>query len=166
MCPYYCKIRHITHPVEITMFRKIKRIVIVPILIVAFCTVLYVRFAKPVIERHEWQLSYAQQADPMFVIAHNPEYDWPDNYSMFALSKPIDLTFVAEDGCLTITDRTNKKTYNGTYKVNSWYRVSYQSYEITIEGKAGRANISNQSSLNPTLFMSINGYYLNFESTN
>lgn len=125
------------------------------------CIFLYAIFVKPKIEIYTWELSLAQQAEPYFVVAHNPDYDFSDNDSpLFAFSKPIDVTCVAKNGKLTITDKTNNKTYNGTYKVKSWRR--HQRYEIVIDGKDGMANISNSSLFNPTLFVSIEGYYLNF----
>jgi hypothetical protein len=45
--------------------------------------------------------------------------------------------------------------------VKSWGRHhTLQSYEIVIEGKKGKANISDR--FNRTLFMSIDGYNLHF----
>lgn len=124
--------------------------------------ILYVVFARPAIEAHTWVLSFAQQADPFFVVAHNPEYDFSDDDSnIFVFSKEIELTCVAKDGKLTLTDKTNGKTYEGTYTVTSWNRSSGQSYAIVINGKKGTANIS--SRFNRTLFISLGDYYLNFE---
>ncbi len=141
-------------------FKK-KMVAFLPICAIILCVVLYAFFAKPIIERHTWELSSAQQAEPFFVVAHDPDYDISDNDSpLYALSKPIELTCVAENGKLIITDKTNGKTYNGTYKVKSWRRL--QRYEIVIEGKEGVANISNNSLFRRTLFVSIDGYYLNF----
>lgn len=146
---------------RIAVNTKKKAVAFLPICAIILCVVLYVVFANPVIEIHTWELSSAQQAEPFFVVAHNPDYDLSDNDSpLYSLSKPIELTCVAENGELTITDKTNGKTYNGTYKVTSWKR--HRRYEIVIDGKKGTANISNHSLFNPTLFMSIDGYYLNF----
>ena len=96
--------------------------------------------------------------------AQETDYDFSDeDYTLFEFSKPIELTCVAKNRKLTIADKTNNKVYNGTYKVKSWgKRHTPQSYEIVIDGKIGIANISNNSLFNRTLFMSIDGYYLNF----
>lgn len=138
-------------------------IALTPVFVVILCISFYVIFAKPVIERHTWMLFSAQQADsPHFVVAHLHNYTLADdeNDTLFKFSKPIELTCVAKSGKLTITDKTNNKTYSGTYKVKSWSKHSPQSYEIVIEGKKGKANISER--FNRTLFMSIDGYYLHF----
>lgn len=130
---------------------------------IILCIFFYAVFAKPVIETHTWELFSAQQANsPHFVVAHHHNYTLSDdeNDTLFKFSKPIELTCVAKSGKLTITDKTNNKTYSGTYKVKSWSKHTPQSYEIVIEGKKGKANISEQ--FNRTLFMSIDGYYLHF----
>lgn len=156
-----CTLKTIVSKSKITEHPRKKAVAFLPICAIALCVVLFALFAKPIIENHTWQLSSAQQAEPFFVIAHDPEYDFADNdSSLYALSKPIDLTCVAKNGKLTLTDKTNGKSYSGTYKVKSWRRN--QRYEIVIEGKKGVANISNNSLFNRMLFMSIDGYYLNF----
>ena len=84
-----------------------------------------------------------------------------ESNEVFAFSKEIELTCTAEDGKLTISDKTNGKIYEGIYKVTSWGRFTGQSYTVIIDGKDGTANIS--SKFNRTLFISVGGYYLTFE---
>lgn len=145
------------------LFLKRKVITFSTIFVMILCIFLYAIFVKPKIEIYTWKLSSAQQVGPPFItVAHNKDYDFADNDPLFASSKPIELTCVAKNGNLTIIDTTNDKTYFGTYKVKSWRRL--QRYEIVIDGKQGRANISNNSLFNKTLFMSIDGYCLNFIS--
>ncbi len=140
---------------------KIKKYVFIPILVI-LCIILYAVFAKPAIETRTWVLSVAQKTEPLSVVAHKVGYDFSDvDSNLFAFSKEIDLVCVAKNGKLIITDNTNDKTYEGTYKVTSWGRFSGQSYAVVIEGKEGTANIS--SEFNRTLFVSIGDYYLNFE---
>ena len=149
-----------------TLFKnfKSKKAVFVPIIITAVCIFLYGTLVKPMIEIHTWELSTAQQVAPFLTIAHNPQYNFSDGDPLFATSKPMEITCVAKNGKLTITDKTNNKIYSGNYKVELWSKFSRQGYEIMIEGKTGTANISNGSFFNPTsLFMSIDGYCLNFE---
>lgn len=147
------------------LFSKKKAIALTPIFVIILCIFLYSAFLKPKIELYTWELSSAQQVGPPFItIAHNKDYDFSDeDDTLFKFSKPIELTCVAKNRKLTITDKTNNKVYNGTYKVKSWGRHhTPQSYEIVIEGIEGTANISNNSLFNRTLFMSIDGYCLNF----
>ncbi|MBQ9087036.1 MAG: hypothetical protein IJY47_07620 [Clostridia bacterium] len=83
---------------------------------------------------------------------------------MFQFSKSIELICEAEDGKLVLTDQTNGKTYEGTYKIISHgirnFRIKRDSYTVVIDGVEGTANIS--SGNNRTLFVSIGGYYLDF----
>lgn len=147
------------------LFKSKKRIVFLPVFVIILCIFLYFAFLKPKIAFYTWELSLAQQVGPPFItVAHNKDYDFSDeDDTLFKFSKPIDLTLVAKNKKLTISDKTNNKVYNGTYKVKSWGRHhTPRSYEIVIEGIEGTANISNNSLFNPTLFMSIDGYYLNF----
>ena len=140
---------------------KIKKYFFIPILVV-LCIILYAVFAKPTIETHTWVLSMAQKAEPFYVVAHKTGYDFSDDDSnIFAFSKEIELTCTAKDGKLTISDKTNGKTYEGIYKVTSWGRFTGQSYTVIIDGKDGTANIS--SKFNRALFISVGGYYLTFE---
>lgn len=133
------------------------------VLFVVLCVVIYAVFSKPAIERHTWVLFSAQQAEPPhFVVAYNQDYNISDyDSTLFAFAKPIELTCIAKDGRLTLIDKTNDKTYSGTYKVKSWSRFSGQKYSIIIDGKEGTANIS--SRLNRTLFVSLDNYYLQFD---
>ena len=141
---------------------KIKKYIFIPILVV-LCITLYAVFAKPTIETRTWVLSYAQQAEPpLFVVAHNDDYNFSDVDSLlYKFSKPIELTLEADDGKLILTDTTNGNIYEGTYKVKSWGKHINQSYTVVIDGVEGTANIS--SKFGRTLFVSIGDYYLHFE---
>ena len=123
-------------------------------------------FAMPNLENRTWGLSYAQQAEaPCFVVAHNPDYNFfEDESGLFDFSKEVELTLEAKDGNLLIVDKTNEKTYEGTYTVNSGgigrFRVfKNKTYAVVINGLEGTANFST----NRTLFVSIDGYCLYFE---
>ena len=144
------------------MLVKFKKYVLIPILII-ICIIAYAFFAKPTIENRTWVLSYAQQAEPpLFVVAHNDDYNFSDvESSLFEFSKPIELTLEAKDGKLILNDTTNGKTYEGTYKIKSWSRYINQRYTFVIDGIEGTANIS--SKFGRTLFVSIGDYYLHFE---
>lgn len=145
---------------------KIKKYIFVPIL-VALCIMGYIVRTKPIIETHTWVLSYAQQVEPMILVAHNAAYDFSDDESsFFEPSKPIELICEAKDGKLVLTDKTNGKVYEGTYKITSlggsgrFGTFNGQMYTVVIEGVEGRANISSPDGR--MLFMSIDNYALNF----
>ena len=126
--------------------------------------VLLLIFVPTRIDNRTWILSTAQQADtPHFVVAHNAEYDFSNDKSgLFESSKPIELVCEAKNGKLILTDQTNGETYEGSYKVHrltGLRGLMGRSYSIIINGVEGRANISSYR----TLFVSIGGYYLNFE---
>lgn len=145
------------------LFSKKKTIAVLPLFVIILCIFFYAVFAKPVIETHTWELFSAQQAEPPnFTIAHHYNYTFAsdEDDTLFKFSKPIELTCVAKNGKLIITDKTNNIIYNGTYKVESWNKFSRQRYKIVIDGKEGKANISDR--FNRTLSMSIDGYYLHF----
>lgn len=142
---------------------KLKKRVLIPIIAI-LCIIACAYFAKPTIEKHTWVLSYAQQAQPpLFVVAHNNKYDYSDvDDSLFAFSKPIELTLEAKDGKLILTDITNGNSYEGTYTIKTWGRYITRSYSVVIDGIEGTSNIS--SNYGRTLFVSIGGYCLHFEA--
>ena len=148
------------------MSKSKKRVFSCPIAILGIVISVFLIAAMPRIEKRTWTLSYAQQAEaPYSVVAHNKDYDFSDDESgLFAFSKAVELTLEANDGKLMIVDKTNGKTYEGTYTVNSGERGRFRTfqnktYTVVIDGLEGPANFST----NRTLFISIDGYYLYFQ---
>lgn len=141
---------------------KFKKYSFIPIIVI-LSMIVYVFVAKPTIEKRTWVLSYAQQAEPpLFVVAHNDDYNFSDVDSpLYKFSKPIELTLEAKDGKLILNDTTNSNTYEGSYKIKSWGKFTKQRYSIVIDGVEGTANISSNSGR--TLFVSVGGYYLHFD---
>ncbi len=150
-----------------------KKATMVSFLVLVLALVIYLVFSKPAIEGKTWQLSIAMQQEPYFaVIAHHPDYDFSDDDTLpFYEAKPIDLTCVAENGKLTITDKTNNKVYNGSYEWSIWDKMfnkstqrGSQTIPIVIEGKEGTAQVSRVAgTLNKTLCILVDGYILNFD---
>jgi len=141
---------------------KFKKYSFIPIIVI-LSMIVYVFVAKHTIEKRTWVLSYAQQAEPpLFVVAHNDDYNFSDVDSpLYKFSKPIELTLEAKDGKLILNDTTNSNTYEGSYKIKSWGKFTKQRYSIVIDGVEGTANISSNSGR--TLFVSVGGYYLHFD---
>ena len=125
--------------------------------------------AKVPIENYDWSMATIQSTenngafivyDPDIVI--DPEY----TYSHCA---PMKMTCEAKDGKITISDKTNNKTYEGTYKVTDKSPES-TIYEITIGEKEGTAVTAMTKYPNgtgmATLIISVDGYSLNFQTGN
>lgn len=118
------------------------------------------------IEDYEWKLrtvmsndiETAQYQDELVIAVGEADELYPD-------AEIVDLTLIAKDGEITITDTTNGKTYNGTYEVQKKTSKGTD-YEIIIDGVTGYANISpteyDDGSEIPTLPINIDGYSLYF----
>ena len=159
------------HPKAKTVSQKAS---IVSFLVVVLALIIYLIFSKPAIEGKTWQLSSAMQQDPYFaVIAHNPTYDFSqEEEGVFVGSHPVDLTCVAENGVLTITDKTNNMVYLGSYERTLLDKLTngsrrggrLRTIPIVIDGKEGTAQVSRfAGTWNKTLCIIVDGYILNFD---
>ena len=77
----------------------------------------------------------------------------------------IEMTLIAKDGKLTLTDVTNGRSYEGTYTV-SGRNPEGTDYHITIDGKSGYAGVAMtkyaDGSEEPTLPINLDGYSMYF----
>lgn len=122
------------------------------------------------IEDYEWKMSAvmsndiedAQYQDELVIAVGEADELYPD-------AKIVDLTLIAKDGEITITDTTNGKTYNGTYEVQKKTSKGTD-YEIIIDGITGYATVSPteyyDGSEEPTLPISIGDYSIYFIAKN
>ena len=118
------------------------------------------------IEDYEWKMrtvasndiEAAQAPDELIVAVGKADALYPE-------AEIVDLTLNAKDGAITITDRTNNKTYSGSYEVQQ-KTPKGTDYEIIINGVSGYATVSPteyyDGSEIPTLPININGYSLYF----
>lgn len=118
------------------------------------------------IEDYEWQMrtvmsgniETAQNEDALIVAVGEPDELYPD-------AKIIDLTLIAKDGKITITDETNNKTYSGIYKIQQ-KTPKGTDYELTINGQDGYATVAPteyyDGSEVPTLPINLGEYSLYF----
>ena len=118
---------------------------------------------KPKIEDYEWKMRTIMHAEDNQVI-----YDAvAEESSTHPEAKIIEMTLVAKDGKITITDVTNGKTYEGTYTV-SGRNPEGTDYHITIDGKSGYAGVAMTTYADgteePTLPISLDGYSMYFYS--
>ena len=144
------------------MKKREKLIAILAIAVACAILVLIFAFVIPNIENRDWVLAYAQKTNPYYrVVAHGVDYDFSNiNDPMYSASKPVELTLEANDGNLIITDKTNGKTYTGTYRSSLGVLGFFnKTYTVEIDGIEGTANLSTRR----TLFMSLDGYALTFE---
>ena len=116
---------------------------------------------KPKIEDYEWKMRTIMHAEDNQVI-----YDAvAEESSTHPEAKIIEMTLVAKDGKITITDVTNGKTYEGTYTV-SGRNPEGTDYQITIDGKSGYATVAMTTYADgteePTLPISLDGYSIDF----
>lgn len=118
------------------------------------------------IEDYEWKMrtvmsgniETAQNEDTLIVAVGEPD-------ELYPVAKIVDLTLSAKDGKITITDKTNNKTYTGTYKVQK-KTPKGTDYEITINGQDGYATVAPteyyDGSEVPTLPINLGEYSLYF----
>ena len=115
---------------------------------------------KPKIEDYEWKMRTIAHIEGEQLV-----YDAAEESTAHPEAKIIEMTLVAKDGKITITDITNGKTYEGTYTV-SGRNPEGTDYHITIDGKSGYAGVAMTSyadgSEEPTLPISLDGYSMYF----
>jgi len=137
---------------------------IVPILLLAvmlICTLSACGVGKPKIEDYEWKMRtiiHIEDNQAVYDAAAEESTSHPE-------AKIIEMTLVAKNGKITITDVTNGKTYEGTYTV-SGRNPEGTDYNITIDGKSGYAGVAMTTyadgSEEPTLPISLDGYSMYF----
>lgn len=118
------------------------------------------------IDDYEWKMrtvmsnntETATDADAFVSVVGEPDELYPD-------AKVVDLTLAAKDGKITVTDKTNGKTYSGTYKVTQ-KTPEGTDYEITIDGVNGYATVAPTEYYDgtdiPTLPINLGEYSLYF----
>ncbi len=116
---------------------------------------------KPKIEDYEWKMRTIMHAEDNQVV-YDAVAEKSDTHPE---AKIIEMTLVAKDGKITITDVTNGKSYEGTYTV-SGRNPEGTDYQITIDGKSGYAGVAMTTyadgSEEPTLPISLDGYSMYF----
>lgn len=116
---------------------------------------------KTKIEDYEWKMRTITHIED-----NQPVYDAAaEKISTHPEVKIIEMSLVAKDGKITITDVTNGKTYEGTYTV-SGKNPEGTDYHITIDGKSGYAGVAITTYANgteePTLPITLDGYSMYF----
>lgn len=118
------------------------------------------------IEDYEWKMravmrndiEVAQNEDELVVAVGEADELYPD-------AEIVDLTLIAKDGEITVTDTTNNKTYNGTYTIMQ-KTPDGTDYEMTIDGVSGYATVAPTGYYDdpeiPTLPINIDGYSVYF----
>lgn len=115
----------------------------------------------PTIEEYDWKMTSVQNMDANGqVIAYGER-----GSSTLDTAKQIELTCEAKQGCLTLTDKTNQKTYTGTYRLSSTDLRS-SIYGVTVDGTEGAAVTAmttyQDDSKDPTLIIRLGDYTINF----
>ena len=115
-----------------------KRIISIIILIATLTIALSAcGMGKVKIEDYEWKMRTIMHGeDNQVVVDAVGEYD-----TAHPEARIVELTLVAKDGKITITDHTNNKTYEGTYKVEQKTPAGTD-YKVTIDEKEGYATVA------------------------
>lgn len=115
-----------------------KRIISILILVASLALTLSAcGLGKVKIEDYEWKMRTIMHAEDNLVVVDAVGEDDPAHPE----AKIIEITLVAKDGKITLSDRTNNKTYEGTYTVEQKTPAGTD-YKITIDGKEGYATVA------------------------
>jgi len=114
------------------------------------------------IEEYKWTMFSVQSKEDGMAIAYGER-----GSSTLDTAKQLELTCIAENGSLSIADKTNNKSYSGIYKHKETSTESVI-YEVEIDGMEGMAVVSMTSYQNgeeePTFIISLEEYSINFYS--
>ena len=140
------------------MKRTISTIMLIAVLTI---TLSACGMGKVKIEDYEWKMRTIMHGEDNQVVVDAVGEDDPAHPE----AKIIDMTLTAKDGKITITDHTNNKTYEGTYKVEQKTPAGTD-YKVTIDGKEGYATVAMTTYADgteePTLPISLDGYSMYF----
>ena len=114
------------------------------------------------IEEYKWTMFSVQSKEDGMAIAYGER-----GSSTLDTAKQLELTCIAENGSLSIADKTNNKSYSGIYTHKETFTESVI-YEVEIDGMEGMAVVSMTSYQNgeeePTFIISLEEYSINFYS--
>ena len=124
---------------------------------------------NPTIEAYTWRLTTVQEGQRGEAVACDPQL-----VSENEGARALEMLCTAQNGELTLTDRTNRKSYKGRYSLLEKSPDSFI-YEVTIEDTAGYAVTGTasytayeeeeqtpQTKQSPRLIYNVGGYALNF----
>lgn len=117
--------------------------------------------AVPAIDEYSWVMSSVQSgAAQGQAIAYGERGSSTLNYA-----EKAELICTAQNGKLTVEDKTNNKTYYGTYKLD-YTDPKSAVYNISLDGKQGKAVAAMTTyydkSQEPVLIIRIDDYAINF----
>lgn len=115
----------------------------------------------PKIDEYTWEMTSVQsKANEGQAVAYGER-----GSSTLENALPMELICTAKDGVLMLTDRTNGKTYSGTYKQKETDPQSTH-YDVTLDGADGLAVVAmttyHDGSQDPTFIINLDEYVINF----
>lgn len=118
------------------------------------------------IDECTWNLATVQSTENNgAIVAYDPNVALAGD--SYANATAVETSLSAEDSKLTIKDKTNSKTYEGTYSITDSNSQS-TIYKVTIDGKEGTAVLSNTEYADgasvATLILSVDDYAFNFQA--
>lgn len=142
--------------------KKTRKIILLLLLITTLSlSLLACGLGKVKIEDYNWEMRCVMHVeDGKSVVDATAQED-----SAHPDAKVIEMTLVAKDGKITVTDVTNNKTYEGTYTLDS-KTPDGTNYKVTIDGKTGYAGVAMTTyadgTQEPTLPITLDGYSMYF----
>lgn len=147
------------------MMKKVLISVLPIMLLFCFCGCSGNQTAK--MEDYDWTMVTVQSiAENGRVIAYNPEETLEDEI-IYTEAKKMEITLTAQNGKITLSDKTDDKDYEGTYKLKT---AEYDTaiYEVNVNGNTGNAVvswfISSTGNRSVTLILSLGDYAINFRA--
>ena len=139
-----------------------RKIILLPLLFAALIFSLSsCSLTRPKIEDFEWKMKTIVHIEENSVVYDAVEEESP----LHPYAKIIDMTLIANNGKITITDATNNKIYEGNYTV-SGKNPKGTDYDITISGKPAHATVAmttyRDGTKEPTLPITFEEYSIYF----
>ena len=107
-----------------------------------------------------WYMSSVQSNSDGAIVAYGEHWNGTETNAVY-----LELFCAAKDGILTLTDRTNEKTYEGTYTLKNT-ELRSNVYEVTLNEESGLATCTlttyHDSSQEPTLVLRLNSCSIYF----
>lgn len=121
--------------------------------------------AVPAIDECSWVMSSVQSG-----AVHGQAIAYGERgSSTLSYAEKTELICNAENGKLTVEDKTNNKTHYGTYKLD-YTDPKSAVYDVSLDGKQGKAVVAMTTyydkTQEPVLIISIDDYAINFFAKN
>lgn len=116
---------------------------------------------KSMLETYEWSMNSIMSTNGDFIVMEAVS----EANDAYPAAPVLDMVLTAKNGMLSLTDKTNGRSYSGTYQLTD-QSVECDIYSITLNGKSGYAACTmtkyNDGSEKATLTADLGNYSLYF----